>query len=61
MFEKCLYYVLSIDGDYAYLHRVSEAGDQDDAPKMVARALLPENIYEGCMLVYESLQYRMAE
>ncbi len=48
------YTVERIDGDYAYLRRI-------DAPeeelKMVARALLPPEIVEGCRLLYEWMQY----
>ena len=40
----CDYIVEQIDGDYAHL---------------VARALLPAEIYEGCELHYELMQYSM--
>ena len=33
-----------IDGDYAYLRRTDET---QDAPRLVARALLPDSIKEG--------------
>ena len=56
--ETCEYTVVSIDGDYANLRR-SDAPDAD--LKLVARALLPEEIAEGCTLVYECLEYRMKE
>ena len=53
---SCIYIVESIDGDYAKLR-------QEDEPsaelKLVARALLPEEIYEGCRLKYEFLQYEV--
>lgn len=52
----CDYKVLSIDGDYANLQRIDPP---DDEPKLVARALLPMEIYEGCTLHYEMLQYEM--
>ena len=52
------YIVDSIDGDYAYLKRtdieVSEL-------KLVARALLPENITEGTALLYEWMEYSILE
>lgn len=52
----CDYIVKQIDGDYAQLQRT-------DAPeeklKIVARALLPAEIYEGCELHYELMQYEM--
>lgn len=54
--ETCEYTVVSIDGDYANLRRL-DASEED--LKLVARALLPEEIEEGCMLVYECLEYRM--
>ena len=44
---ECDYIVKQIDGDYAHLQRV----DQPEAElKLVARALLPADIYEGCEL-----------
>ncbi|MDO4306569.1 MAG: chorismate--pyruvate lyase [Eubacteriales bacterium] len=52
----CDYTVLSIDGDYAHLQRTDQP---DEEPKLTARALLPEDIYEGCLLHYEWMQYSM--
>ena len=52
----CEYKVLSIDGDYAHLQRTDIP---EEEPKLVARALLPPEIYEGCLLHYEMLQYEM--
>lgn len=52
----CDYQVLSIDGDYANLLRCDMP---ESEPKLVARALLPAEIYEGCILHYEMLQYEM--
>lgn len=54
----CDYIVETIDGDYAHLRRVDKP---EDEPKLVARALLPENIVEGCKLHYELLQYTIVE
>lgn len=51
-----IYIVERIDGDYALLRRTDET---DAEPKMVARALLPEEIMEGSRLLYEYLQYRI--
>ena len=51
----CDYIVEQIDGDYAHLKRV----DQPEELKVVARALLPAEIYEGCELHYELMQYSM--
>ena len=52
------YEVASINGDYAYLKRTDE--DVKDL-KLVARALLPEEIKEGTKLKYELLQYEIVE
>jgi hypothetical protein len=54
--ETYFYEVVRIDGDYANLKRTDI--DSDDL-KLVARALLPTEIYEGCQLKYEMLQYTM--
>ncbi|NCB94701.1 MAG: chorismate--pyruvate lyase [Clostridia bacterium] len=52
----CDYKVISIDGDYANLQQID--GEQTE-PKLVARALLPAEIYEGCILHYEMMQYEI--
>ncbi|MBO7333788.1 MAG: chorismate--pyruvate lyase [Lachnospiraceae bacterium] len=57
MFETVYYTVKSIDGDYANLVKEDEP---DGDEKLVARALLPSEISEGCRLKYEMLQYEMA-
>ena len=54
----CDYIVVSIDGDYAHLQRTDEP---DGELKLVARALLPWEIYEGCTLHYEMMQYEIVE
>ena len=54
--ETWYYEVVSIDGDYANLKRTDIASDD---LKLVARALLPAEIYEGCILHYEMMQYSM--
>ncbi len=54
--ETIYYIVKSIDGDYANLLREDEPGGE---PKLVARALLPHAISEGCRLKYEFLQYEI--
>lgn len=52
------YIVDSIDGDYANLKRIDvESNDL----KLVARALLPENIAVGTKLLYEFMQYTIIE
>lgn len=54
--ETMYYIVENIDGDYANLRRTDiESNDL----KLVARALLPENICEGSQLKYEFLQYEL--
>lgn len=54
--DRFEYTVERIDGDYAYLVRTDRPQDE---PKMVARALLPEEITEGCLVVYECFEYSM--
>lgn len=56
--ETIYYIVHSIDGDYANLKRIDMESDE---LKLVARALLPDNINEGTKLKYELLQYEVAE
>ena len=50
--ETWFYTVVSIDGDYANLKRTDI---ESDGLKLVARALLPEDISEGSNLKYESM------
>lgn len=52
MLPVILYIVSKIDGDYAHL--TPEGGNE---AVLVARALLPEDIEEGCRLKFENLQY----
>lgn len=52
----CDYIVKQIDGDYAHLQRVDQT---EEELKVVARALLLAEIYEGCELHYELMQYSM--
>ncbi len=56
--ETWYYVVESIDGDYANLRRTDIESDE---LKLVARALLPENIAEGTRLKYELMQYSVIE
>ena len=53
---KCDYEVKQIDGDYAHLQRIDRP---EEELKLVARTLLPIEIYEGCILHYEMMQYSM--
>ena len=56
--ETWYYVVESLDGDYANLRRTDvEMADT----KLVARALLPAEISEGCKLLYYAFEYRMLE
>lgn len=56
--ETWYYEVVSIDGDYANLKRTDV--ELDDL-KLVARALLPDEITIGSRLKYEMLQYELAD
>lgn len=56
--ETWYYEVVSIDGDYANLKRTDV---QMDDLKLVARALLPDEITTGSRLKYELLQYELAD
>lgn len=58
MFEAIYYEVVSIDGDYANLKKIDS--DSDDL-KLVARALLPAEISEGCKVKYEMMSYSMCD
>ena len=51
------YIVESIDGDYAHLRRVDALATGTEELKLVARALLPDEIMEGTRLLYEWMQY----
>ncbi len=52
--ETWFYEVVSIDGDYAHLRRTDIVSED---LKLVARALLPEEIVVGSKLKYEMMQY----
>ncbi|MGC0784373.1 hypothetical protein, partial [Pantoea agglomerans] len=54
----CDYIVESIDGDYAHLRRTDLP---EEELKLVARALLPFEITEGCRLHYEMMQYSIID
>ena len=54
--QTMYYEVVSIDGDYANLKRTDI---QREDQKLVARALLPEDILEGSRLKYEMMQYEI--
>lgn len=48
------YRVVRIDGDYAHLLRTDIPTDETI---LVARTLLPDDIDEGTMLLWENLEY----
>jgi len=50
--------VKRIDGDYGVLVRTDDASQEEF---LVARALLPEDIYEGCTVKCENFVYTMAD
>jgi len=56
--ETWHYEVVSIDGDYANLRRTDI---ESDDLKLVARALLPDEIMVGSHLKYEMMQYEIEE
>ena len=55
MFDKVIYVVNRLDGDYAYLCKQESDGSFGQDEKCVARALLPAEIEEKSMLSYEML------
>ena len=57
-FQPMYFVIERIDGDYAYLRRTDE---EQEEPKLVARALLPEAIKEGSKIKYEMLQYELID
>lgn len=56
--ETWYYIVESIDGDYANLKRTDIESSE---LKLVARALLPEDLFEGTKLKYEMFQYEIID
>lgn len=52
------YVVIQLDGDYAKLKRTDL---EESEEKLVARALLPEDIEEGSQLIYENFEYCLEE
>ncbi|MCD8352857.1 MAG: chorismate--pyruvate lyase [Clostridiales bacterium] len=55
--DPILYTVLKIDGDYAWLRRVTDPAAE---PIMVALALLPDEVAEGCRVQRVMFDYSMA-
>ena len=56
--ETMYFEVVSIDGDYANLKRTDVPSDD---LRIVARALLPEEVNEGSRLRYEMFEYMLEE
>ena len=56
--ETMYFEVVSIVGDYANLKRTDAPSDD---LRVVARALLPEEINEGSRLRYEMFEYMLEE
>lgn len=56
--ETMYFEVVSIDGYYANLKRTDAPSDD---LRVVARALLPEEINEGSRLRYEMFEYMLEE
>lgn len=56
--ETMYFEVVSIDGDYANLKRTDAPSDD---LRVVARALLPEEINDGSRLRYEMFEYMLEE
>ena len=52
------YILTKIEGEYAYLHDLSEACDED---VFIALALLPEGTDVNTKLHYEMFEYRICE
>ena len=48
------YVVAQIDGDYAQLRNLDQPQQE---LKLVARALLPQEIQEGTHLIYQNFEY----
>ncbi len=55
--DPVLYTVLKLDGDYAWLRRRDDPAAE---PVMVAQALLPAEITEGCTVQKVFFDYSMA-
>lgn len=55
--DPVYYTVLRLDGDYAWLRRVDDPAAE---PIMVAQALLPGEITEGCKVQKVFFDYSMA-
>ena len=52
--DPILYMVRKIDGDYAWLENIDHP---EREPVFIARALLPDTIFEGARLQFENFEY----
>ena len=52
--DPILYMVRRIDGDYAWLENIDHP---EREPVFIARALLPDTIFEGAKLLFENFEY----
>ena len=56
--KKCWYVIISWNRLTEIMH-LKRVDQPEEELKVVARALLPAEIYEGCELHYELMQYSM--
>ena len=54
MMEPIVYVVKRIDGDYAWLENTEHP---EREPVFIARALLPDTVFEGARLLFENFEY----
>lgn len=52
--EPIVYIVKRIDGDYAWLENTEHP---EREPVFIARALLPDTVFEGAKLLFENFEY----
>ena len=52
--DPILYVVKKIDGDYAWLENTEHP---EREPVFIARALLPDTVFEGARLQFENFEY----
>jgi hypothetical protein len=52
--ESIVYIVKRIDGDYAWLENTEHP---EREPVFIARALLPDTVFEGAKLLFENFEY----
>ena len=52
--DPITYIVRKLDGDYAWLENVEYP---EREPLFIARALLPDTVFEGARLLFENFEY----